>query len=72
MDDENDPSVIVYHFEVWNGINDRMIIPPRKSPEERIKSIGGNVLWDSAEEVPVSALDDEGRFDPRNRDTTNA
>jgi hypothetical protein len=43
MDDENDPLVTVYHFEVWDGINDQMIIPPRKSPEERIKSIGGNV-----------------------------
>ncbi|WP_315772766.1 MULTISPECIES: hypothetical protein [unclassified Bradyrhizobium] len=55
--------VTVYHFKVFDTVNDRYIVPSRKSPMERIKMIGGEPLMETAERIQPSALDRFGRYE---------
>lgn len=59
--------VTVHHFKVWDVVEGKYVIQPRKSTIERITQIGGVVVPDTGEDVATSALDIEGRFDPRER-----
>jgi hypothetical protein len=52
----------VYHFKVWDPQRGENVIQPLKSTAERIKTIGGEIILGTAEEVPFSALDTEGRY----------
>jgi hypothetical protein len=54
--------VTVYHFKVFDTVNDRYVVPIRKSPMERIKMIGGEPLAETAERIQSSALDQFGRY----------
>lgn len=62
----------VYHFRVYDPIRDEEFIPPRKSPEHRISRIGAQIIKETAEDVEVSALDEQERYDPRSGDAANA
>ena len=57
--------ITVHHFKVWDAQTDEYISPPRKSPAERIKAVGGEIIPGTAESVEEAALDDHGRYDPR-------
>ena len=57
--------VTVHHFKVWDQAAGDHVVPPRKSTAERIKQIGGTIIPGTSEEVDESAIDSEGRFDPR-------
>ena len=64
--------VTVHHFRVYDVINDAYVIPIRKSPADRIKRIGGEIIPDTSEEVEVSSLDEHDRYDPRPKGDANA
>jgi hypothetical protein len=55
--------ITVYHFKVFDTVNDRYVVPVRKSPMERIKMIGGEALMETAERIQPSALDQFGRYE---------
>ena len=57
--------VIVYHFKVYDAINDTWIVPVRKSPADRIKDIRGEIIPGTEQEVPEALLDEHRRYDPR-------
>lgn len=57
--------VLVYHFRVYDGINDKIIVPVRKSTAPRIAKIRGEIIQGTGEVVDVTALDEDGRYDPR-------
>ncbi len=57
----------VYHFRVWDPVTDKYIVPRRKSPEKRIKHIGGELFRDTAEVVDHATLDEQDRYDPSPR-----
>ncbi|WP_295559935.1 hypothetical protein [uncultured Hyphomicrobium sp.] len=59
--------VTVHHFKVYDAVNDSWIVPPRKSPAERIESVRGVIIPGTAEEVERSVLDEQDRYDPRPR-----
>ncbi len=59
--------VTVYHFKVWDQQQGEYIIQPLKSPADRIQEIGGKIIPGTAENVDVSALDSEGRYDPKSQ-----
>jgi len=40
------------------------VTPLRKSPKERIVSVGGEVIEETAERIDRLALDSHGRYDP--------
>lgn len=55
----------VYYFKVWSPGTDDYVIPQRKSTAERIKNVcRGEIIEGTGEEVDVSALDEQGRYDP--------
>jgi hypothetical protein len=56
--------VTVHHFKVWDQMRGDHIVPPLKSPAERIKQIGGTIIPGTAEDVESSVLDADGRYDP--------
>ncbi len=58
--------VTVYHFKVFDTVNDRYVVPIRKSPMERIKMIGGEPLVETAERIQPTALDQFGRYEISN------
>jgi hypothetical protein len=58
--------VTVYHFKVFDTVNDRYVVPLRKSPMERIKMIGGEPLVETAERIQPTALDQFGRYETSN------
>lgn len=58
--------VTVHHFKVYDAVTDSWIVPPRKSPAERIEGIRGAIIIPgTAEEVDRAALDDQDRYDPQ-------
>ncbi len=57
--------VTVYHFKVWDQQQGEHIIQPLKSPADRIQELRGEIILGTAENVDVSALDSEGRYDPK-------
>lgn len=64
--------VKVYHFKVYDAINDEWVMPVRKSPADRIKEIRGEIVPGTEEEVPESDLDEHRRYDPRPEGDRNA
>jgi len=64
--------VTVYHFKVFDTVNDRYVVPVRKSPMERIKMIGGEPLVETAERIQPTALDQFGRYETSNVVTPDA
>jgi hypothetical protein len=58
--------VTVYHFKVFDTVNDSYVVPVRKSPMERIKMIGGEPLMETAERIQPIALDRFGRYEVGN------
>lgn len=58
--------VTVYHFKVVDVMNDRCIVPARKSPMDRIKMIGGEPLMETGERIRPSKLDRLGRYEVSN------
>lgn len=62
----SEPDMIaVYAFKVWDGFADTYNYPEFKSTKERIDRVRGVILDDTAENVPVSALDEDGRYIPQ-------
>ena len=55
----------VYFFQLWDQFTGDFVIQPRKSPADRIKEYGGTIIPGTAEEVPTSALDAHGRYNPK-------
>lgn len=55
--------VTVYHFKVWNSQTGDYVVPERKSPLNRIKSIGGEAILETAERIDRKALDHHGRYE---------
>ena len=60
--------VRVYHFRWWDASADRRRFPHRKSTADRIHECHGEIIDGSEEEVDESALDEHGRYDPRDKD----
>jgi hypothetical protein len=58
---------IVHGFKTWNGSNDETVLQPLKSTEERIKSVGGEIVPGTREIVDTADLDGYGRYDPNRR-----
>ena len=56
---------MVYHFRVYDVHTDDTVVPPRKSTAERIDRIRGQIIEESGEDVPESALDGDGQYIPR-------
>lgn len=56
--------VTVHYFRTWNAVQDGWIEQPLKSPADRINKIGGQIIEGTGEDVPESALDSEGRYNP--------
>jgi hypothetical protein len=56
--------VTVHHFRKWDINSGQYLTPPLKSTAERIEEAGGEIILETAEEIDVSKLDDEGRYDP--------
>jgi len=56
--------VMVYHFKVYDGFRDEFVVPALKSTAERIGRVRGDLIPDSAEDVPASQVDDDGRCRP--------
>ena len=54
--------VTVHRFKVWDIRTGDYVVQPLKSPAERIKQVGGEIIPGTAEEVDPSALDGEGRY----------
>jgi hypothetical protein len=65
--EEDDDVVTVYNFRKWAQAQGEHVIPPLKNPAARIKEIGGTILPDTAQDVPRSALDEHGRYDPKRK-----
>ncbi|MEO6842657.1 MAG: hypothetical protein ABI192_18070 [Bradyrhizobium sp.] len=61
---EGQNRVTVYHFRVWDTKSGDYVTPLRKSPKERITSVGGEVIEETAERIDRSDLDSYGRYDP--------
>ena len=58
--------VMVYHHAYYDVINDRSLISPTKRQIEHIKEFSAEPLWETGEDVPLTALDEHGRFHPNN------
>jgi hypothetical protein len=56
--------VTVYNFRVWDQTLGAYVVQPLKSPAERIKQIGGEIIEGTAEQVELSNLDKHERYDP--------
>jgi transcriptional regulator with XRE-family HTH domain len=54
--------VEVYKFEVYDIINDKIVIPNRMATMEFIKRINSFPLMDTAKEVNTSDVDNDGRY----------
>ena len=52
----------VYHFRIWDHEAGAFVIPPEKSPAERIRRIGGEIMRDTVEYVDRWQLDAEQRY----------
>jgi hypothetical protein len=57
--------VTVHHFRVWDIMRGEYLIPSLKSTTQRIQEVKGEIIPETAEEVERSALDKEGRYDPK-------
>ncbi len=65
--------VMVYHHAFYDIINDQSRISPTKRQVEHIKALSAEPLWETGEEVPLTALDEHGRFYPnKNGDGSDA
>jgi hypothetical protein len=54
----------VFHFRVYDFVNDTWVVPSRKSPKERVERVRGEIIPNTGEFIHESDLDSEGRFDP--------
>lgn len=52
--------VTVYYFRVWNQDRRQYLISARPATRERIESLKGNLIEDTAQEVEASRLDGAG------------
>jgi hypothetical protein len=57
--------ITVYHFHYYDGLNDKSLVSKRKLSAESIKAIGKEPMPETAEEVDETALDEYGRYNPR-------
>jgi hypothetical protein len=58
--------VTVHSYEVYHFLSDEWVPHTFKVSEERIKQIrGSRIIPGTAETVPISALDEYGRFEPK-------
>lgn len=51
----------VHHFRVYDVQLDGWRVQHRKSTEERIRRVGGEIIPGTAEDVPAEELDDDGK-----------
>ena len=58
---------IVHGFKTSNGSTDEATLQPLKSTEERIKSVGGEIVPGTREVVDTADLDVYGRYDLNRR-----
>jgi hypothetical protein len=58
------PRVIVHSMRVWDNQRGEDVVSPTKRTAENIALLGGQSIPGTAEIVPVSALDDQGRYRP--------
>ena len=54
--------VTVYRFKVRDQSADEWVVQLSKATEARIRLIGGRIIEGSAEEVPASAIDEDGYY----------
>lgn len=54
----------VYSFKVWDITKGDFVRPPTKSTAGRIAMARGEIDWQTAEMVPMSFLDQHGRYLP--------
>lgn len=59
--------ITVHHFKVYDFVNDDWIVPPRKSPVDRIEQVHGVIIPNTAETVEEGDLDEQRRYDPRHK-----
>lgn len=64
--------VDVFHFRVWSIPDGRYWIPPFKATRDFIKKSHGKPIAGTQEEIPLSALDEEGRYVQRKRGSNDA
>jgi hypothetical protein len=57
--------VHVYHFKVWDNYLSDWVVPLSKRTAEFIAGAKGEIIPDTKETVDPSALDDKGRYYPR-------
>ncbi len=56
-------SVTVHHFRIWDQLGGEMVVPASKRTAQSIKDIGGEIVPDTDQEVPISALGPDGKYD---------
>jgi len=57
-------TVTVHQFRKWNINAGQYDHPPLKSTAEKIEEAGGEIIPETAEQVPLSKLDGQGRYIP--------
>ena len=61
-------TVTVHQFRKWDINAGQYDHPPWKSTAEKIEEAGGEIIPDTAEQVPLSKLDGLGRYNPDQRE----
>jgi hypothetical protein len=61
---EQEPRVVVHSMSVWDQQVAAHIISPTKRTADEIHRLRGQVIEGTAESVPISALDSQGRYRP--------
>jgi hypothetical protein len=56
--------VTVHHFKVWNTAKQDWEFPPSKRTADGIVALNGQIIPDTAEEIELTQLDDQGRYFP--------
>ena len=57
-------TVTVHQFRKWDINAGQYDDPPWKSTAEKIEEAGGEIIPETAEQVPLSKLDGLGRYNP--------
>ncbi len=58
------PKTWVFSFKSHDAQTGSYVTAPFKSTLDRVQRVGGVVIVDTAEEVPLFQIDEDGRYDP--------
>jgi hypothetical protein len=61
-------TVTVHQFRKWDINAGQYDHPPWKSTAEKIEEAGGEIIPETAEQVPIAKLDGLGRYNPDQRE----